>query len=86
MPNEHDETHEEYQADQDEINENDVYMELYGFEHDCHCADDWAEGNWAVVSQCYVNMAGQALAHLEEVNKELSTLKAEIVELRMAGA
>lgn len=86
MPNEHDETRDDYQSDQDELNENDVYMETYGFEHDCRCADDWAEGNWAVVSQCYVNMAGEALAHLEEVNKELRELKAEIVELRMAGA
>jgi hypothetical protein len=75
--------YDEMKNDQEELNESEVYLEKYGFEHDCRCAEDWAEGNWAVVSVCYVNMCGEALDRLEVLHQELRQVKAELAEAKM---
>lgn len=83
MGESHDELHEEYQADQDEHNSSDAFLQTYGFEHDCSCADDWAEGNLGVVSICYLQMVSEALDQLEDTRIELDRTKAENAELRL---
>jgi len=80
---ENEEMYDDLKNEQDELNEGDIYLDKYGFEHDCRCAEDWAEGNWAVVSVCYVNMCGEALEHLELVNTELRSLRAQLTEAKM---
>lgn len=86
MGESHDELHEQYQNDQDELNNSDDFAQTYGFEHNCTCADDWAEGNLGVVSICYLEMVSQALDKLEEARIELDKAKADNAELRMEMA
>ena len=83
MPEDRDDTYEELKAEQDELNEEETYLARYGFKHECRCAEDWAEGNWAVVSVCYVSMIGDALDALEAINKEHRELKAKYAELQL---
>lgn len=83
MPDEHDETYDEYKEEQEELNNSDVFVERYGIEHDCRCAEDWAEGNWAVVSVCYLTMCGEALDALSDRVSEAKDAKAEIAQLKL---
>lgn len=83
MGESHDELHEEYQEGQDEHNNTDNFLQTYGFEHECACADDWAEGNLGVVSICYLSMVQEALDQLEDSRIELDKTKSENAELRL---
>ncbi len=83
MSEDHDELHELYQEEQDALNESDTFEDMYGFEHQCRCADDWAEGNLGVVSVCYLEMTNDALDALVEARKELTANKASNAALQM---
>lgn len=72
-----------YQEDQDEVNGGDEFRELYGFTHECHCADDWAEGNVGLVSACYLGMCQEALDGLRDKIKELKASEATNAQLRI---
>lgn len=75
----------ELKNEQDELNETDVFVETYGFEHNCRCADDWAEGNVGLVSNCYLGMTETAMENLAETRKELSKTKTELVEAKLGA-
>ena len=83
MPDEHDELHEFYEEEQNALNESDTFKETYGFEHQCRCADDWAEGNLGVVSVCYLEMCNDALDALAAARTELAARKASEAALRI---
>ena len=59
------------------------FMDEYGFEHDCHCASDWDEGNVGLVSKCYTEMTEDALAACRKMKGELAEAKREIASLKL---
>ena len=65
----------------DELPEKD-FKDLYGFEHDCHCASDWKDGNTGMVSMCYTEMCDDALKRCHEYKGEVAHLKRKIGVLR----
>lgn len=82
---EHDEVFEELEANTLPSSE---FEEMYGFEHDCHCASDWAEGRTGLVSECYTNLCDDALTQchkykglLAQRDRELATLRVQVGEL-----
>lgn len=78
-----DEQYLEYKAEQDEMNASDEFFQLYGFEHNCRCADDWAEGNLGLVSVCYLEMCREALDLLKTTRQEIADVKAENAQYRI---
>jgi hypothetical protein len=81
-----DELYDEYREDQDALNDSDDFEELYGFTHDCHCAEDWEEGNLGIVSTCYLDMTKDALDTLKEMNEACKNMKATITQQRISLA
>jgi hypothetical protein len=83
-PSEDDEVSEvEYQDDQDAVNNSDDFRARFGFDHECHCADDWSVGNLGVVAVCYLNMCRDAMEHLASARQEISQKDDEIAALRI---
>ena len=83
-PNEDDEVSDvEYQEDQDAVNNSDDFRARFGFDHECHCADDWAVGNLGVVAVCYLNMCRDAMEHLATARQQLAERDDEIAALRI---
>lgn len=82
----------EYEEDAEHINDDgdiasaEEFFEKFGFQHECHCAEDWATGNLGVVSICYLNMCKEALENLESTREELAAVTDEVAELRVALA
>lgn len=76
----------EYQEEQDAVNNSDDFRARFGFDHECHCADDWAIGNLGVVAVCYLNMCRDAMEHLAVARAEIATKDDEIAELRIQVA
>lgn len=73
----------EFMEDEEAIESPEEFAEKYGFDHECHCGDDWASGNLAVVSVCYVNMIREALDVLAETRSELKNTEEELGALRI---
>lgn len=73
----------EYQDDQDAVNNSDDFRARFGFDHECHCADDWAVGNLGVVAVCYLNMCRDAMEHLATARAEVAQRDDEIAALRI---
>ena len=63
-----------------------AFEEEYGFDHDCHCDEDWASGNLSVVSVCYMGLVNDAMNTLSSKVKELKSKEREIAKLRVALA
>ena len=51
------------------------FARMYGFVHDCHCAEDYEKGNTTNVSNCFVDLCNQALAVLQFSNMENKQLR-----------
>lgn len=58
------------------------FEDLYGFKHDCRCAQDWLEGNTGMVAECYTKMTDDALNRCHEYKGEVAHLKRKIGVLR----
>jgi hypothetical protein len=58
------------------------FADLYGFEHDCHCAEDWKTGNTGMVSECYTQMCDDALNQCHLFKGEIAHLKRKVGVLR----
>ena len=69
--------------DEEPVESAEDFADKYGFSHDCQCGDDWASGNLAVVSVCYVNMIREALDVLAGTREELKAAEQELGELRI---
>lgn len=63
------------------------FAERYGFKHDCHCDQDWEEGNLGVVSMCYLGMVADAMETLANARDELKEVKRENgrLKIQLAG-
>lgn len=62
------------------------FEDLYGFKHDCHCAEDWEEGNVGMVSECYRDMVNDALEHCYNQKGKIAELERHLDILRMQVA
>lgn len=83
-PDYYDELSVQYHAEQDELNAEDTFFNTYGFKHECHCANDWDEGNVGVVSVCFLNMCTEAMDALKERIQEVRQLRAQNAQFRVA--
>lgn len=57
------------------------FQQMYGFDHDCHCAQDYAEGRLAQVTQCYLGLTDDALETSARLNWENQTLQGMVESL-----
>jgi len=81
LEDEDSEGYEEYLAAQAEAAEE--FKEMYGFDHDCHCKEDWEEGNVGLVSECYTKMVNEALKQCHLYKGEVAELERSILLLQM---
>lgn len=68
---------------QEPLNEEDTFLKTYGFEHDCHCAEDYEAGNVGMVSDCWAQMCNDALAKCAAQKTEIEGLKIAKAELEI---
>jgi hypothetical protein len=64
------------------------FVEMYGFEHNCHCASDWVEGRTGLVAECYTELCDDALTQchtfkgkIAELERTASVLRVQVGEL-----
>ena len=62
------------------------FEEMYGFEHNCHCAEDWMEGKTGLVSECYTELCDDALTQCHKYKGELAGRARELAVLRVQVA
>ena len=51
------------------------FAEMYGFDHNCHCAKDYSDGSLAQVTECYLELTDDALEACARLNWENITLQ-----------
>ena len=51
------------------------FAEMYGFDHNCHCAKDYSDGSLAQVTECYLELTDDALEACARLNWENMTLQ-----------
>lgn len=56
------------------VNMEQEFAATYGFEHNCHCGEDYAAGRVGEITQCYHNMMQEALATCARLNAELKEM------------
>ena len=84
MPDEFDGDAEDYADYLDDVSDNvDEFEELYGFKHDCHCKEDWENGDVGTVSRCYTEMVHEALKRCHAYKGEVAELERNILLLQM---
>lgn len=59
------------------------FEDMYGFKHECRCAEDWIEGNVGTVSKCYTQMTNDALEACLRMKGELAEKDRELASLRL---
>lgn len=60
------------------------FAKTYGFEHQCHCDSDYAEGRVGEVTECFAGMVTEALAtcaSFKYENDHLKTMVAQLLEI-----
>lgn len=62
------------------------FQDLYGFEHNCRCAQDWIDGNTGLVSECYTKLCDDALTRCHEFKGQLAEAERTLVNLRLQVA
>ena len=51
------------------------FTDMYGFDHNCHCAKDYSDGALAQVTECYLELTDDALETCARLNWENQTLQ-----------
>lgn len=57
------------------------WVKLYGFDHDCHCSQDYTDGEVGTVTRCFMQLTSQALARAAEATHEIKVYRAMLDEL-----
>ena len=57
------------------------WVALYGFDHDCHCSQDYTEGDIGTVTKCFMQLTSQALARCAEATHEIKVYSAMLTEM-----
>lgn len=57
------------------------FQAIYGFDHDCHCSQDYTDGKLAEVTQCFLTLTSQALNRAAEATYENRVLSGLVEEL-----
>ena len=64
------------------------FKDLYGFEHNCRCRQDWEEENVGLVSECYTKLCDDALeqcfklkGQVADKDRKLDILRVQVSEL-----
>lgn len=57
------------------------FKTTFGFEHDCHCAEDEKDGHLVIVTHCRNEMADKAMDACENLNTQMYKLKRDIAAL-----
>jgi len=58
------------------------FERTYGFEHKCHCASDYEEGNVGLVSDCWGSITNDALDTCKRLLEEIESVRLLADELR----
>ena len=67
---------------QETVNANNDFEREYGFPHECHCAEDYEEGNVGLVADCWAGMANDAMQTCKRLLSELDIAKLAIGQLQ----
>lgn len=67
-------------------NRKDEFLARFGFEHDCHCDTDYTEGKVTTVTECFVQLAYDALNACQRLQETIDELEAELGDTDGAGA
>jgi len=54
--------------------EREAFRRIYGFDHDCHCSQDYTDGNTETVTKCFLTMTAQAMARSAQATQEIHYL------------
>jgi hypothetical protein len=57
------------------------WLEMYGFDHECRCSQDYTEGKVGQVTQCFMRLMSQALARCVEATHEIRVYTTMMDEL-----
>lgn len=57
------------------------WNKLYGFDHDCHCSQDYTDGKLGQVTQCFMQLTSQALGRCAEATHEIKVFSAMLSEM-----
>lgn len=61
-----------------------VFEAIYGFKHECHCAEDYANGNVGEITKCFYDLALDAMETCAKLKADNDQLKAISQSLIMA--
>lgn len=78
-----DEEFSEYLSELSTMVNNSDFEDRYGFTHDCHCDKDWQEGDVAMASHCFMQMAEDALAQCFKFKGTVADLERKLDALRI---
>jgi len=54
---------------------------LHGFDHECHCSQDYTDGAIGSVTRCFMQLTSQALARCVEATHEIRVFSSMVDEL-----
>lgn len=57
------------------------FFRIYGFKHECRCAEDYSSGNLAEVTKCFLGLSTDALDALSQKNYENRVLKIMLTQV-----
>lgn len=58
-----------------------AFTQVYGFDHQCHCSQDYTSGRLKTVTECFMNLTNQAMQRSAEATHELRLMGALVEEL-----
>jgi len=61
-------------------NRRDEFIARFGFDHDCHCDTDYTDGKVTTVTECFVQLAYDALAACQRMQETIDDLEAELAD------
>lgn len=61
--------------------ERELFQEMYGFDHDCHCSQDYSSGKVVTVTECFMELSSDALDRAAEATYEARTLASMLQEM-----
>lgn len=59
----------------------DAFKQTFGFEHKCHCAEDYASGKVVEVTECFTGLVDEALLACQNLMEENFLLRSMLTQM-----